>query len=81
MQSLHRNIKVLRHPDNVLPLLWSHHEKLVIIDQKIGFMGGLDICYGRWDNHKHLLTDPGDYWDGADYNNFRTKDIYEPRKF
>lgn len=41
----------MRHPDNLIPLLWSHHEKMVIIDQKIGFMGGLDICYGRMDNH------------------------------
>lgn len=55
LQSLHRNITVLRHPDNMIPLLWSHHEKMVIIDQKIGFMGGLDICYGRWDDPEHRL--------------------------
>jgi phospholipase D1/2 len=30
---------------------------MVIIDQKIGFLGGLDICYGRMDNNKHKLTD------------------------
>lgn len=44
-------------------------------------MGGLDICYGRWDFHQHLLNDPGMLWDGADYNNYRAKDICEPRKF
>lgn len=81
LQSLHRNITVLRHPDNLIPLLWSHHEKMVIIDQKVGFMGGLDICYGRWDTPEHNLKDPGDVWDGLEYNNYRTSDIYEPRNF
>jgi hypothetical protein len=31
--------QVLRHPD-LTPLLWSHHEKLVIVDQSIAFFGG-----------------------------------------
>jgi len=57
---LHTNIKVLRHPSTLIPFMWSHHEKLVIVDQKIGFLGGLDLCYGRMDNHKHLLFDPAD---------------------
>jgi hypothetical protein len=30
---------------------------MVVIDQKIAFMGGLDLGYGRFDNQKHLLTD------------------------
>jgi phospholipase D1/2 len=55
------NIKVLRHPDHVSAgvLLWAHHEKLVIIDQSYAFVGGIDLCYGRWDDHKHRLTDLG----------------------
>ena len=49
-QKMHPNIKVVRHPNFILiPFLWSHHEKMVIIDQKVAFLGGLDICYGRWD--------------------------------
>ena len=40
--------------------LWAHHEKLVIVDQKIAFVGGIDLCYGRWDNSKHKLTDTQD---------------------
>lgn len=56
----HPNIKVLRHPDrNSGPLLWSHHEKLVIIDQSYAFVGGIDLCYGRWDNQFHKVTDLG----------------------
>ena len=67
LQSLGRNIRVRRHP--IVPQLWSHHEKSVIIDQKVGFMGGLDICYGRWDTPEHSLTNVNDNWNGADYTN------------
>ncbi|EEC07657.1 phopholipase D, putative, partial [Ixodes scapularis] len=57
----HPNIKVLRHPDHVTGgiLLWAHHEKLVVVDQKFAFLGGLDLCYGRWDDFNHRLTDVG----------------------
>ena len=34
-------------------LLWSHHEKSIIIDQSIAFMGGIDLCFGRWDDDLH----------------------------
>lgn len=53
LESLSPNIKVLRHPSQKIPFLWSHHEKMVVIDQQLGFMGGLDICYGRWDTNQH----------------------------
>lgn len=49
LESLSSNIKVLRHPSQKIPFLYSHHEKMVVIDGKIGFMGGLDICFGRMD--------------------------------
>lgn len=29
-------------------LYWAHHEKLCLVDGHIAFMGGLDLCYGRW---------------------------------
>lgn len=49
------NIKVLRHPDHFSDgvFLWSHHEKIVIVDQIIAFLGGIDLCYGRWDDESH----------------------------
>ena len=28
-------------------VLWSHHEKLVVIDQQIAFIGGIDLAFGR----------------------------------
>jgi phospholipase D1/2 len=51
MASLHKNIKVLRHPPIYLNknIIWSHHEKLLIIDQEKAFLGGIDLCLGRWD--------------------------------
>ncbi|XP_051782590.1 phospholipase D1 [Erpetoichthys calabaricus] len=61
LMGLHPHIKVIRHPDHVpsTALLWAHHEKTVIIDQSIAFLGGIDLAYGRWDDHQHRLTDVG----------------------
>ncbi|KAM9311156.1 phospholipase D2 [Gastrophryne carolinensis] len=56
---LHPNIKVMRHPDHVSAqiFLWAHHEKMVAVDQSVVFLGGLDLAYGRWDDHDYRLTD------------------------
>lgn len=61
LMRLHPNIKVMRHPDHVSSTvyLWAHHEKLVIIDQSVAFVGGIDLAYGRWDDNEHRLTDVG----------------------
>lgn len=58
---LHPNIKVMRHPDHVSSsvYLWAHHEKIVVIDQSVAFVGGIDLAYGRWDDREHRLTDIG----------------------
>uniref|UniRef100_A0AAR2KJP8 Phospholipase n=1 Tax=Pygocentrus nattereri TaxID=42514 RepID=A0AAR2KJP8_PYGNA len=58
---LHPNIKVMRHPDHVSSTvyLWAHHEKIVVIDQSVAFVGGIDLAYGRWDDREHRLTDIG----------------------
>lgn len=32
-------------------------------------MGGLDICYGRWDTPDHFIYNKDDLWNGADYTN------------
>uniref|UniRef100_A0A8C2PR39 Phospholipase n=1 Tax=Cyprinus carpio TaxID=7962 RepID=A0A8C2PR39_CYPCA len=61
LQQLHPNIKVMRHPDHVSSsvYLWAHHEKIVVIDQSVAFVGGIDLAYGRWDDLEHRLTDIG----------------------
>jgi phospholipase D1/2 len=66
--------------DNVI-LYWAHHEKLCLIDGKISFMGGLDLCFGRWDTNQHSIADvhPNDLnatvFPGQDYNNARIMDF------
>ncbi|GAM89123.1 hypothetical protein ANO11243_071580 [Dothideomycetidae sp. 11243] len=68
-------------------LLWAHHEKLVIIDRAIAFMGGLDLSFGRWDTYDHPLADvhPADpsqtVWTGQDYNNARVMDFVDVRQW
>lgn len=63
LNQIHPNIKVLRFPDHVKPnpiLLWTNHEKSVIVDQTYALVGGIDLCYGRWDDCDHRLSDLGD---------------------
>ena len=64
-------------------LYWAHHEKLCLIDGKTAFMGGLDLCFGRWDVHQHPIADchPGNLDDivfpGQDWNNARIADFQD----
>jgi phospholipase D1/2 len=68
-------------------LYWAHHEKLCLVDGQIAFMGGLDLCYGRWDTHQHSIADahPGDLdqivFPGQDYNNARIMDFQDVKNF
>ncbi|RDW69315.1 hypothetical protein BP6252_08335 [Coleophoma cylindrospora] len=84
----HGNIMVMRHPDhNVLEnaadmtFYWAHHEKFIVIDYNTAFIGGLDLCFGRWDNHQHPLADvhpagvATEIWPGQDFNNNRVMDF------
>ena len=86
LSSLHPNIKVTRHPKGSSSILWSHHEKLVIIDQQIAFVGGLDLCWGRYDTHKHPIVEEENvnkiyFYPGADYMSERTCDMHDVDKF
>jgi phospholipase D1/2 len=68
-------------------LYWAHHEKLCLVDGHIAFMGGLDLCYGRWDTHQHSIADahPGDLdqivFPGQDYNNARIMDFQDVKNY
>lgn len=45
--------------DNTSPTVSSaHHEKIIVIDNKIGFCGGFDLSRGKWDTSKHEYSDP-----------------------
>lgn len=32
----------------------SHHQKFAVIDGAVAFVGGLDLCSGRWDDRDHI---------------------------
>ncbi|TYZ68928.1 hypothetical protein PybrP1_009108 [[Pythium] brassicae (nom. inval.)] len=80
---VHPNIRVLRDPIFQIQSLgfWSHHEKIVCVDQSLAFVGGLDLCFGRYDHSGHPLSDPGgatlpdQTWPGKDYSNPIIKDF------
>ena len=79
-KKLNSNIKVTRHPSDAFTLLWSHHEKLVIIDQMIGYVGGLDLCWGRYDYPQHPIYEPPNpqreyHFPLIDYSNARICDF------
>lgn len=59
LMGLHPNIMVQRSPGHLkqITFFWAHHEKILSIDNELAFVGGLDLCFGRWDTPEHVLTD------------------------
>ncbi|MCF7750823.1 hypothetical protein KQ945_08695 [Bacillus subtilis subsp. subtilis] len=53
---------------------FSHHQKILVIDGKIGFVGGLDVAHGRWDDGNFdVVCDPALHVINDHYNNSVTK--------
>lgn len=80
----------MRHPDhNVfenagdMTFYWAHHEKFIVIDFDLAFIGGLDLCFGRWDQMQHPLADAhpsgveNEVFPGQDFNNNRIMDFQD----
>jgi phosphatidylserine/phosphatidylglycerophosphate/cardiolipin synthase-like enzyme/uncharacterized membrane protein YdjX (TVP38/TMEM64 family) len=40
------------------PLGASHHQKIVVVDDKLALVGGMDLARRRWDTPEHLPEDP-----------------------
>jgi len=55
IKKLNKNINIIRYPVDQDTLLWSNHEKIVIIDRIIGYVGGYDLCWGRYDTNRHPI--------------------------
>lgn len=82
----------MRHPDHTalegvsVTLFWAHHEKLCLIDRRKAFMGGIDLCFGRWDLNYHPIADvhpnnpDGEIYNGQEYNNVRIQDFNDVDK-
>ncbi|KAI8138947.1 hypothetical protein BJV82DRAFT_646316 [Fennellomyces sp. T-0311] len=94
LMSLSDNIYVQRHPSRAIDifnknniLFWAHHEKICVVDNLVAFIGGIDLCFGRWDTYQHVVVDNGDpsldenntqpqIWPGKDYSNPRILDFH-----
>ncbi|KAG9245280.1 phospholipase-like protein D1 [Calycina marina] len=92
---LHPNIFVQRSPNQYKKnqFFFAHHEKICIVDHTVAFVGGIDLCFGRWDSPQHSVTDdkptgfedtdlPKDadhcqLWPGKDYSNPRVQDFFK----
>lgn len=44
--------------DGAHPVGCSHHQKIVVIDDKMAACGGIDMTADRWDTREHLDGDP-----------------------
>ena len=44
--------------DDSLPKSACHHQKVVVIDDRLAFLSGGDVGADRWDTHAHLDNDP-----------------------
>ncbi|KAJ4164596.1 hypothetical protein LMH87_006264 [Akanthomyces muscarius] len=77
----HAAVKAVYGVTDDIVLYWAHHEKLLIVDDRICFMGGLDLCFGRWDTNSHPIADAHPenldaiIFPGQDYNNARIFDF------
>jgi phospholipase D1/2 len=45
--------------DGKHPLDGSHHQKILVVDDKVAFCGGIDITGSRWDTRRHRDEEPG----------------------
>ncbi len=55
--STHRNLRF--HLDDAHPFGASQHQKIVVVDDAVAFVGGLDLTKGRWDTSEHRADEPG----------------------
>ena len=44
--------------DDTHPVAGSHHQKIVVIDDSVAFIGGIDLTVRRWDCPDHSPEDP-----------------------
>ena len=56
--------------DDTHPVAGSHHQKIVVIDDRLAFSGGLDLTNKRWDTREHKAQDPRRVFDGSAYPPF-----------
>jgi phosphatidylserine/phosphatidylglycerophosphate/cardiolipin synthase-like enzyme len=61
--TLFRLVQWARHPrihvkfDSAHPLGASHHQKIMLVDDTLAFVGGIDMTGDRWDTREHRHKD------------------------
>lgn len=53
-----RHRRLLFRMDSAHPLGASHHQKIVVVDDRLAFCGGIDLTMRRWDDTEHRPLDP-----------------------
>jgi len=43
--------------DNHNPIYGAHHQKIVLVDDSVAFVGGIDLTVDRWDTTEHIPDD------------------------
>lgn len=51
-----KNVKLVL--DDEIPIGGAHHQKIVAVDDRLAFVGGIDLTSGRWDTRDHSADDP-----------------------
>jgi phospholipase D1/2 len=64
----HRRVR-LRY-DDTHPVAGCQHQKIVLIDDAVAFVGGIDLTLRRWDTPEHLAHDPRRTANGKPYPPF-----------
>ncbi|MGI4984206.1 MAG: VTT domain-containing protein [Janthinobacterium lividum] len=54
----HAHRRFVFKQDGRHPLGGSHHQKVVLIDDRLAFVGGLDLTRSRWDTSEHAAQHP-----------------------
>jgi len=55
---LRTNDRVHVSLDSSAPTGASRHDKIVVIDDRVAFCGGIDLTENRWDTPAHVIDDP-----------------------
>lgn len=53
----HRRVRFAHDAEH--PTCASHHQKVVVIDERLAFTGGIDLTLRRWDTSEHRPQEPG----------------------
>lgn len=54
----------------------SHHQKIIVVDGSVAFIGGTDLTWGRWDTGSHAVFDRSERrHPGPDYYNSTLRNV------